>query len=240
MKKTTKKSATKTRTFRRTGIKVSVVTEKEMQKRFLEKMNPRSFKKTFGIFFAACVFGFVVLNLNFFLEKLKGYFGPKVYVEYSEENLSLRAVRPQKEPNTFIISALNINAPIVYATSTEEKSLQQSLEQGVVHYTGTAEVGQVGNAYIFGHSSDFVFKKGEYKSVFARLPEIKTGEYITVTDRQGYEYIYKVYETLVVEADDVSVLSQSTNGRKILSLQTSYPIGTALKRFLVRAEMLGE
>ncbi|MBL8029894.1 MAG: sortase [Candidatus Doudnabacteria bacterium] len=240
MKQSEKKTNKKVKSLPRSRVKVSVVSEQEVRKKWFEKTNPRNWKKTYGIFFSTVLLGFVVLNLSYFAEKIKALIWPKVFLTYDESNLPIKNIRPKGQPDLLAIPTLNIQAPIVYATSTEEKILQENLENGVVHYMGTAEAGLAGNVYIFGHSSDFLYKKGNFKSVFARLPEIKIGDYINITDRQGYEYVYKVYETRVVDSDDVTVLSQNTEGRKILSLQTSYPIGTALKRYLVKAEIIGE
>ncbi len=70
------------------------------------------------------------------------------------------------------------------------------------------------------------------------LETVPTGESWTLSDREGNLYIYKVIKTKVISPNDLSVLNQETDGKKILTLQTSYPIGTALKRFIVIAELI--
>jgi len=136
-----------------------------------------------------------------------------------------------------MIERLDIIAPINFAQSTQEAHIQKDLQSGVVHLKNTAYPGTVGNAYIVGHSSDYAHVPGNFKQVFKRLPEIKLGDIITL-EVQGQSYDYEVFETRVVEPSDLSVLSQETNGRKILSVQTSYPVGTALQRFLAFAELV--
>lgn len=152
------------------------------------------------------------------------------------ESLPINTVIP-REPNTLLISALNIDAPLIYVSEKNETVFQDALQYGVVHYPETANIGEVGNAYFFGHSSDLPWTKGNYKTVFAALPDIKKGTNILVTDAKGAQYNYTVTETKVVRPTDFSVLNQDTNGRKILTLQTSYPLGTALRRFIVVAEI---
>jgi sortase A len=142
------------------------------------------------------------------------------------------------EPNRLSIQKLGITAPIIITENKTEKEFQQDLAQGVVHYPGTAKIGEVGNAYIFGHSSDFLWKPGSFKTVFALLPKIQIGDIITASNEQGQVFEYKVIETKIIKPNDLSVLSQDTGGRKILTLQTSYPVGTALKRFIVTAELV--
>lgn len=141
------------------------------------------------------------------------------------------------QPNTLAIPSLGITAPIQYATQRDEVTFQKLLKAGVVHYPGTAMPGEVGNVFIFGHSSDYAWSGGDYKTVLALLPKLKTGEEIKVVDTDGYIYTYIAKNRAVVLPTDVQWLSQETNGKRLLTIQTSYPIGTALKRYLVIAEL---
>ncbi len=145
---------------------------------------------------------------------------------------------PTGEPNMLEIPALGIHAPIIYIDEKTEKAYQEALLHGVVHYPGTAKPGEAGNAYIFGHSSDYIWSPGQYKTVFAILPKISQGDLINVSDEQGRMFVYRVIEQKVVTPTDLSVLDQGGNQRKLLTLQTSYPIGTALRRYIVVAELV--
>jgi LPXTG-site transpeptidase (sortase) family protein len=138
--------------------------------------------------------------------------------------------------NRIIITSLGIDAPIIYTDSTTEAGFQEALRQGVVHYPGTALPGQPGNSYLFGHSSDLPWSKGQYKTVFAKLPDIKNGDEIKVSNQRGEAFVYRVFETRIIDPKDTSVLAQDKS-RRILSVQTSYPVGTAQKRFLAIAEL---
>lgn len=144
---------------------------------------------------------------------------------------------PNLSPNTLSIPSLGIHAPIHNVADNAEKTFQEALKNGVVHYPGTAHAGQAGNVYIFGHSSDYIWNTGNYKTIFARLPEIAEGAEIYILDKQGVIYKYIVFEQFVTSGNDVSMLSQETNGEAILTLQTSYPIGTALKRYIIKARL---
>ena len=144
------------------------------------------------------------------------------------------------DPDRLVIPRLGIDAPVIYAAEENEQAFQGALKSGAVHYPGTSGIGEPGNAYIFGHSSDYIWSRGRYKTVFALLPKIQIGELVTVTDREGYLYNYKVIETKVVSPSDVSVLGDYGGARKLLTLQTSYPIGTAWRRFVAVAELVEE
>jgi LPXTG-site transpeptidase (sortase) family protein len=139
-------------------------------------------------------------------------------------------------PNQLVIESLNIAAPVVYPGEISEKAFQQALQNGAVHYPGTALPGEYGNVYIFGHSSDDPWHKGDYKNVFEKLPQIEIGEEIMITDKDGNKFVYEVLETKIIFSNDISVLAQPADQR-LLTLQTSYPVGTSQKRFVVIAEL---
>lgn len=141
------------------------------------------------------------------------------------------------KPDFIGIKSIGVNAPIIYVSEESEEEFQSALSLGVVHYPGSALPGQAGNVYIFGHSSDYVWSSGAYKSVFAPLPEAAVGDEVEISDHDGRVYTYSIMEKFVADAKDISLLSQETGGRRILTLQTSWPLGTALKRYIVRAEL---
>lgn len=148
---------------------------------------------------------------------------------------------PEKEEplpgNTLKIPRLNLVVPVTSPASSKEKDIQEALKSGVAHYPGTARAGQTGNMYLVGHSSDYPWARGDYKRVFANLPKLTPGDKIEITDEAGELFAYTVIETKVVSPRDLSVLNQPGD-KKLLTLQTSYPLGTALKRFVVVSELV--
>lgn len=143
----------------------------------------------------------------------------------------------QGEPNTLTVPSLKITAPIVYINEATETVFQKALQNGVVHYPGTAKPGEAGNCYIFGHSSDYIWSEGNYKTVLALLPQIEIGDEVIISDTSGKQFTYTVTKSFVASPKDVHLLGQGDKTKKILTLQTSYPLGTALKRWIVVAEI---
>ena len=141
------------------------------------------------------------------------------------------------EPNHLSIPVLGIEAPVIYVEEKSETVYQTALKNGVVHYPGTAKPGELGNAYIFGHSSDYVWSAGDFKTVFAKLPQIEMGTEIFISNENGEMFTYLVTETKVVGPRDLSVLDQNEYQDKQLTIQTSYPLGTALQRYIVISEL---
>ncbi len=179
----------------------------------------------------------VAINFHFFYANLRfAFFGrPGVL----DERFRKVAAGEQNtmERNYLVIPSLGIQAPVVYATEKSDQAFAKALEGGVVHYPGTALPGETGNCYIFGHSSDYPWKAGGYKTVLALLPKIAVGGRVLVSDPSGAVFRYRVVKTQVAGPDDVELLNQNNYQSRTLTLQTSYPIGTALKRFVVIAEL---
>lgn len=154
-------------------------------------------------------------------------------------NLNFEVVPPD---NRIIIPSIGKNIPIQDISSDNliqenwqalEEDLQKGLQKGVVRYPGTAIPGQIGNVFITGHSSYYLWDPGKYKDVFALLHNVEIGDQITVFYEQK-KFTYTVTEKKVVSPNDVDVLKQTDDKR--LTLMTCTPIGTALNRLIIVAE----
>jgi len=139
-------------------------------------------------------------------------------------------------PNTVTVPRIGVRAPLVDISVNTEQAEQVGLERGVIHMAGTPGPGEDGNAFYAGHSSDFLLRPGNYKTIFALLPELEKGDYFILSDKHTM-YYYTVRERLIVNSKDTSVLNRGGTGGKFASLQTSYPVGTAFKRFVLIGEM---
>ncbi|MBI5654538.1 sortase [Candidatus Uhrbacteria bacterium] len=181
----------------------------------------------------AVCFVVVIMNSGYFLAHLDYAMAPP---HVSPPLVATTTAQEVGEPNRLTIESLGIDAPIVYIDEKNEAAYQSALKKGVVHFPGTAFPGELGNVYIFGHSSDFSWAESPFRSIFALLTEIKVGDAINISDSEGRIFHYYVTGTKVVSPKDLSVLDQYGDKKKMLTLQTSYPLGTALRRFLVVAE----
>jgi LPXTG-site transpeptidase (sortase) family protein len=151
-------------------------------------------------------------------------------------------------PDTrLIIPKLNKNVPVIFSDPQKllnaqweslEKTFQEDLKRGVIHYPGTAEPGEKGNVFITGHSSYYLWDDGRYKDVFALLHTVKVGDEIQV-QHKNETHTYKVEEVKQVKNKDVSVLAQSGD-EKQLTLMTCTPVGTNIRRLVVIAKEVEE
>lgn len=133
------------------------------------------------------------------------------------------------------IPKINVHAPLIDVTGRNEANVQKGLESGVIHYDNTPEPGQGGNSVFFGHSSNDWWEPGNYKFVFVLLDKLAVGDKLTI-DYQSQRYTYEVTGTKVVEPNDLSVLSQTSE--PTVSIITCTPPGTSWKRLVVTAKQI--
>ena len=144
--------------------------------------------------------------------------------------------------NRIIIPKLGKNVPLVDVPDYQgvsfdnlEDKFMSELQKGIIRYPGTAKPGEEGNSFIFGHSSNYPWIKGDYNNVFALLDKLTFGDEIIVYYNQQ-KFVYVIKEKKVVKPGNVSVMKRE-EGKKELSLMTCWPVGTTLNRLLVFAEL---
>lgn len=141
--------------------------------------------------------------------------------------------------DTIYIPKIKTKAPIVWdvtgGSSDVNADLLKALERGVARYPQTALPDQVGNVFLTGHSSNYWWEKGKYKTVFALLSKLVAGDVIYVK-YQGVVYTYRVNGQKVVKPTETSVLNPTKT--PVLSLMTCTPTGTALYRRVVTADLV--
>lgn len=133
------------------------------------------------------------------------------------------------------IPKIGVTAPIIFLASRAEQEIQNNLTQGVVHYSGTAKPGEVGNSFITGHSSNFWWVKGNYNYIFVNLDKMAAGDQAKIY-HNGKKYVYSVTEVKIVEPNDVSVIAQTDT--PTLTLMTCTPPGTNWKRLIVKMDQV--
>ena len=136
--------------------------------------------------------------------------------------------------DAIIINKLGIRAPLLWASGTTQKQLNESLNQGVILYPGSALPGQDGEVVLSGHSSIFPWVKSQYGQVFTLLDKLQAGDTVSIVfDHYQYDYLITGQEVL----NPNQVIISNTN-QAILKLVTCWPIGTALKRLVVHGELI--
>ena len=123
------------------------------------------------------------------------------------------------------IEKIGLKLPVLRGTS------DAILKIGAGLLEGTAEVGESGNTVLAAHRSH------TYGRFFNRLDELEVGDKITIFTSDEH-YQYTVYNTVLVEAGDTSILGASED-EWILTLYTCDPLYSVNppNRLIVQAKM---
>jgi sortase A len=146
-----------------------------------------------------------------------------------------RSVMVPKDTNAgILIPKIRANASVVWEVDPyNDKIYQQALTKGVAHAKGSAYPGQIGNVFIFSHSSQDFLTANRYNSIFYLLTKLEKDDEIYLFYK-GKPYIYSVTGHEIVKPDAVSLLTKKINQRE-LTLMTCWPPGTTLQRYIVKA-----
>lgn len=117
------------------------------------------------------------------------------------------------------IPSLGIEYPVLSKTSDELMEISLNKFWG-------AEPNEVGNCCIVGHNY-------LNQTHFGKLPQIKKGDEVEITDAKGRTVTYVVYDTYIVDPEDTKCTSQLTEGRTEITLITCENGGAT--RFIAKA-----
>ncbi|HSX23564.1 MAG TPA: sortase [Candidatus Saccharimonadales bacterium] len=185
--------------------------------------------------------GFIVVVILLF-----GFFNERFLAPFITPSKSVSATPIIIDPGTnsvgrdpkIIIPKINVEIPVVYTEpSIEDHAVQKALEQGVLHYATTSNPGELGNGVIFGHSSNNILNKGNYKFAFVLLKRLEAGDTF-ILQKDGKQYVYRVFAKKVVKPEDVAILNDGQGKQATFSLITCDPPGTSLNRLVVTGEQI--
>lgn len=156
------------------------------------------------------------------------------------------ADQPKPEPLTIVptstdfgivIEKIGVNAPVVAdVDTTSHEAYMEAMRYGVAHAKDTAKPNEVGNVYLFAHSTLNFWEYGPYAAVFTTLHQLAPGDKIVVFHKDR-RYDYRVDEKEIVPGFDLTPLSRSSS-RRLLTLQTCDPPGTTWRRLIIIAELV--
>src|SRR3989344_6140241 len=199
------------------------------------------------LFLIFAVFVYVVINFNAVSATLVFWYKGNFTTQTTNpESISIvapgvptleseRWAAPTVLNNHISIPVLDINAPVTFGVNNTAKEVAASLENGVIQINGTSLPGQTGNIYITGHSSNYVWVKGDYNSIFAILDKLVVGDLVYI-NYNGATYEYQIFNREIVLPNDTSMLKSTNDSR--LTLVTCWPVGTSLKRLVLLANQI--
>lgn len=149
-----------------------------------------------------------------------------------------KVIKPISTDYGLVIEKINANAKVVPDVNpADERQYMKALTEGVAEAKGSTKPGEIGNLYIFSHSTDAPWNIVRLNAIFYLLRELENGDRIVVFYK-GRRYDYIVFDKAVVKGDDISYLINRYD-MPVLTLQTCDPPGTILNRLVVRAKLAG-
>jgi len=125
---------------------------------------------------------------------------------------------------TIKIKAINLNMKIT------SKTTEELMRKSACKLWG-ADPNTVGNLCLIGHN-------WRNTKLFSKVPTLKIGDTIDITDLSGRTLIYKIYEKYTVHPENTECLEQETEGRKEVTLITCTNDGK--KRYVLHAKQIIE
>lgn len=145
-------------------------------------------------------------------------------------------VDPLSKDFGIVIEKIGVNAPVIADVSViDQRMYLFALQNGVAHARQTVKPGEVGNSYLFAHSSLDFWNFGPYSGIFNLLRKLEIGDRIVVF-YQGKRFDYYVTGKEIVSGFNTEPLLR-TFITPHLTLQTCDPPGVALNRLIVTAEL---
>lgn len=140
---------------------------------------------------------------------------------------------------TLEIPSINVTVPLIWTKDT--KDFDADLKKGVVHYPGTALPGELGTAYISGHSSGYAWDNNSYKKIFSKLGDVP--DYaaftitLTLTDGTKIKQRYVVSKRGIYKPDDQEQFKNTPE--PLVALSTCWPVGTTRDRLVLFGKLVG-
>jgi len=142
-------------------------------------------------------------------------------------------IKPISDTFGIVIPKINANAAVIPNVDPyNSHEYQQALTKGVAHAKGSVYPGNVGNVFIFSHSSVDFFKALRYNAVFYLLDKLEMNDEIDLYFNKE-KFVYHVTEKKLVDPSNIFYITDKTKD-KLVTLMTCWPPGTTFKRLIVR------
>jgi LPXTG-site transpeptidase (sortase) family protein len=103
------------------------------------------------------------------------------------------------------------------------------IDRGVAQWAGTSTVGGPGNVVLAGHRTT-------HSAPFWDLDRLEIGDLVYIEDGSGFEVMYKVSDSFIVESDELWISYDV--GKPIVTMFACHPRGSARYRIVVQAELI--
>ena len=142
-------------------------------------------------------------------------------------------------PTRILIPAVHMNLPVQNPSTTDVDALDALLKAGPAHYINSADLGQAGNLIIFAHSSHLPVVINKMFQAFNNIPNLKSGDAITLVGSDGRDYNYEVVSVVKASVNDGTTIDTSPTHGTNLTLVTCDTLTGVSARFILTATFIG-
>jgi len=120
----------------------------------------------------------------------------------------------------------------------DEAIYKEAFKQGVAHGMGTKYPDEIGNTYLYAHSTKDVEDIEQNAGWFTRLDELEVGDEFEILYGQNV-YTYSIASREIVDPRATGVYTAYAPVQMV-TLQTCYPRGEITERIIYKALLIGE
>lgn len=166
------------------------------------------FKKVLSTIFL--VSGLLLTAQGLFdISKRLGYY--KTSSSFQAPKTQVQNIEQGTVPTKISISSLSLNLPIE-PTLLKNGSWPTS-QTGVSFLANSGNLGNKGNLIFYGHN---------WKNLLGNLHKVKTGDTLVISGQNGQDFLYSIAYIATVNADDVSILADTSDERITLYTCTGF------------------
>lgn len=142
------------------------------------------------------------------------------------------------KPVSIKIPAIGMDLPVQNPSTRDLSALDTLLQNGPARYVDSAKLGEKGNVIIFAHSSHLPVVHNQMYKAFNRVPELTSGDTITIVGDDGQKYLYSVTSVRKADVNDATIDLSPRIGTK-LTLVTCDTLTGKTARFILEADFIG-
>jgi sortase A len=123
-----------------------------------------------------------------------------------------------------------VRIPAIGLDETVRSGVAMSvIDQGVAHWSGTSAPGGTGNVVLAGHRTTKT-------QPFNDLDKLDDGDLVFMTDGGGFEVMYRVSETYIVDPNDLWITYD--RAKPTVTMFACHPKGSSRFRIVVTADLV--
>ncbi len=141
-------------------------------------------------------------------------------------------------PARISIGAISLDLAVQNPETKDIVELDEILKSGPARYVSSAKLGEKGTMIIFAHSSHLPIVHNKMFRAFNGIPDLETGDTITLTGEDGMQYLYSVKSVDKVNAEDTVINMSPELGTRLI-LVTCNTLASKSARFVLEATLVG-